>query len=265
MDPEDVRPLWAALRNLDPERAAGPRTERRRLGLGSEPLDRFEMPHGLAPKAVWTSRQSGRPTGWVVFEREIFPQPHPGTSEVGLTFLDAHGGVRARDSFDTGYRRYLRQARLEPVTGFDGPVVRVETVGFMGQNPVRQFYTVVEDRFVFIRLETGDGSVARNPYRYVHAGAAPVLRRSADEWETDLGSRDRGRVLRALIWLGRVQPGLLRSATDIEPTRAVRARPGVAARLRQLADSSEAWERDAAQLALELDAVQAGRRTGNPD
>ncbi|WP_145238284.1 DUF349 domain-containing protein [Urbifossiella limnaea] len=221
-------------------------------------LTDFEVEVLPTPRYVWPSGPSG---GWVVFERPYTSGGHPGSTELRLTRLDARGGVQARGWFTTGWRRYLESARLETVAGIPDPVVVVRTAEDGGGEPERQWYAKVDDRYDLVRLEQEDGAAVGNGYWLNHGRCGPPPpHQSADDWEADLTSTDRARVLRALVWLGGhhllpLQPGQqqrndMEDARDAELARAVRARTGVVARLRELAASGEAWEREGARLAL---------------
>jgi hypothetical protein len=177
--------------------------EQQRLGYKMK-LDTFEVEVFPTPRYVWRGGSAG---SWVVFERPYTSWDHPGSTDIRLTRLDAQGGVQARGWFTTGWRRYLEDARLEPVAGIPDPVVVVRTAGFAAGDPEQQWYARVGNRYDLVRLEAADGTPVRNGYWLNHGRCGPrPPRQSADAWEADLTSVERARVLRALVWLS-TQPG----------------------------------------------------------
>ena len=100
----------------------------------------------------------------------------------------------------------------------------------------------------------------RNRYYVNHFACGPTLPKQTQvEWEADVLSGDRLRVLRALVWLGGVhwegQPPdkseiQHEQADQIELVRGVRANQKIADELRVLATSEDRWIREAAALAV---------------
>lgn len=241
-DAADLKPLWDALRLLDPD------SER------TEDVPPMFLP---VPDRVWAFG----PGEYLVVESGRCID-HPGSTPVRLTVLAESGMVPSRAAFDTGWRRYLADAGVEQHPGFDRPVVVLAVAG-LGTDVGRQYYAVIGDRFDLVRVARPDGTASRNDYAYRgNAPGQPSPPHGEDEWEADLGSGDRARVLRALVWLGGrhavTDPVRARDPDGEDPAKAalsrrVRARPGVVTRLTELAAGPNAWEAEAARLALNPD------------
>ncbi|MDB5308077.1 MAG: hypothetical protein JWO38_2279 [Gemmataceae bacterium] len=248
---EELRPLMAAMRVLDPGR------------LTSSDAESWPSP---APLYVWAFGSEPGPVGCLVLERGQFTNIIPGTTDIRLTLFDHTGAWRAKVESTTGWRCYYRAARLESVPGIEDPVVVIDTADGLGPGYARQWYARIGSRFDLVRVENYDGATARNLYHTQNWRCGPPPpRQTARQWEMELTSRDRARVLRALVWLGgRHRPpstpwetltGDTESFRDADLARRARLRPAVATRLQELVAHGDLWERDAAGLALQPDDV----------
>jgi len=224
---------------------------------------RPQSPHGPIeprPANVWDFGQvNGAPSYLVLEAYQLFPDP--GTTPVWLTLLAESGDTLTQAHFDTGHRCYLWKAALSTFDGFEFPLVAFEIDGGIPGH-TRQLYALVGGRFDLVRVEEEGGVPARCRYYVKSFSCGPEPpEQTDDEWEADLFSSDRARVLRALTWLGgqHLQIALdsqHESWEQIELVRRVRQRPTVRTRLKQLAAVGPEWERGMAELAL--DAVKKG-------
>jgi hypothetical protein len=231
----------------------------RQLDLSREiPPPMSEDQHGLhlRTQRVWQVGRDSVQSGYLVFDRN-HQKLHPGTTWIQLTLFDLAGAIQAKSEFSTGWRLYLSSAGVEQHAGIEFPVIALEI--YFGRT--RQFYTLIDDRFDLIRLEGSDGTATSNRYYVNHFRCGPrPPQQSAEQWESDLVSGERARVLRALVWLGGHHALPLKEGekrdhqyedyVQAELARRVRARTGVVARLKELADRGDKWEREAAQLTL---------------
>lgn len=186
---------------------------------------------------------------------------HPGSTPIRLTEFDGSGKVVAESTFDTGWRCYLTGGvNLASLRGA-GDVVILGTDNWPGPGGYiqgRQYYAKVGERFDLIRVEDTDGEAVRNRYYVNHFRHGPLPpAQTAPQWEADLLSADRMKVLRALVWLGGSHRSPKpkshpqdESREDVELVRDVRSRPKVIAGLNKLAQGSDRWVREQAQLAL---------------
>jgi hypothetical protein len=212
---------------------------------------------GYRPRHVWEMPNGGRPLLLLFEVHDLFI--HPGSTNVRLTGLDGDGMVVAGSELTTGWRCYLEGASLDEQGGGRDPFVVLATGPFFGPDFRKQVYARFGDRFDLVRLEGDNGKAARNDYSTTHHLCGPeVLNQAQAEWEADLLSSDRLRILRALVWLGGVH---LRPKPDDRPdtqyeppeqrrlVAALRASRAVARRLKELTASRDLWVREAAALA----------------
>jgi hypothetical protein len=234
LNSDELRPLNDALARLCPGRG------------------RIKVGVVLRPAYVWKFSQGREPVGCLVLESGS-TDLIPGTTDMRLTVVDNGGRIRSESEFTTGWRSSLKEARLMPVVGVEFPVLALRAPPVRGNDQTGQFFTLIDDRFDLIRLEDKSGATIRNYYWGNRSGCGQDPPAQSDEqWEADLRTGDRARVLRALVWLGGTHdlskvaagPGLQASVLK------VRARPGVAKRLSELAEAGNKWEREAAALAL---------------
>jgi hypothetical protein len=221
---------------------------------------------GFGPRFVWEFGRAEGQTGYLIFESRRY-MPHPSTQPIRLTLIDAAGVVRAKSEIRTGWRRYLNTAKLTSSGDIAEPVLVVECHEF-GISPVcRDYYALLDGRFELIHAENHDGTPGRDNYHLMHTRRGPSPpRQSEKQWEADLCSNERARVLRALVWLGGrhlLPPGADEKADsqyereeDAALVRRVRARCGTAAQLRALATSQDDWVREGARLALAPEDVE---------
>lgn len=219
--------------------------------LSSRPLPKFPMLDPM-PAYVWRFTHSKEDQTFLVLERSWF-DPVPGTTRVQLTLLRDDGAMLATADFGMGGRIYLSTARLRPLLGSELPILEANCSSWFGGHE-QQFYAVVEDRFDTIRVADKNGRACRNHYFHGTGTSGPLPPKQSEErWEADLCHGNRVEALRALTWLGGIheesgvgqppKPGVATAAK-------VRARPAVAARLRELAKNGLNWEREMADLAL---------------
>jgi hypothetical protein len=211
---------------------------------------------------AWHAWKFGENEGipiYLVFEADT-SAPHPSSTGVRLTLLDDSGEVLAESAFTMGHRLYLRSAELVRAKDEAHFVIALKTGSWAGPGPgdEKQYYARIGDRFDLVRLEGDGGKAIRNPYCVKHFRSGPEApQRTAADWQTDLLSSDRLKVLRALVWLGGEHWDLkggdntqYENADDVQLVHQVRADPKVVERLTALAKREDAWLQDAAVLAL---------------
>jgi hypothetical protein len=189
--------------------------------------------------------------------------PHPGCTLIRLTLFDASGKVLSEMEFGTGHRCYLYSAALKQLGKDEYPVLLLKTEIGAGPGPdiAKQYYARIGGRFDLVRLEGSGGKATRNDYYGKGFACGPAVPKQTEaQWEADLLSPKRMRVLRALVWLGgahsNAKPGekLGRQAEDLEQVQLVRRtreREKVVIRLRELSKSADQWLREGAKLALD--------------
>lgn len=228
----------------------------------------------FGPWHVWDFSKSGEPPLYLLVEagkkmtledREKTRRvhPHPGTTSITLTLLDDSGKVTAKTDLATGWRCYLEEFKLHPVGKNDDPVLKLATELGSGPGPdIRsQYYARIGERFDLVRIENAAGKATRNQYYIKHFRSGPkVAQLTEGEWEADLLSNDRLKVLRTLVWIGgfhwdlQASYGDQRQCEDAEQVQLwqkVLKRQKVIDRIRDLTKSEDHWLREAAELAAD--------------
>jgi hypothetical protein len=211
------------------------------------------------PWHVWEFPNKGQPV-LLLFEVDN-TRPHPGSSGIRITVFEKTGNARSEFEFWTGHRCYMRAVSLEKSVDGQDPLIVLESGPGPGPSPNigKQVYARIGDRFDLVRMEDADGKATRNCYYVNHFACGPTLpKQTQAEWEADVLSGNRHRVLRALVWLGGVHwegqpPDKSESqhepAEKIELVRSVRANQKVADKLKLLVTSEDRWISEAAALA----------------
>jgi hypothetical protein len=211
------------------------------------------------PWYVWEFPNKGRPI-LLLFEVDN-TSPHPGSSGIRITVFEKTGNAPSESEFWTGHRCYLGAVSLDKIFDDQDPLIVLETGlgGGPGPNVQKQIYARIGNRFDLIRLEDGHGKATRNTYYVNHFACGPMIpTQTQAEWEADVLSGDRFRILRSLVWLGGVHwegkppdksENQHEQAEQIELVRSVRASKKVADKLKVLATSEDRWVREAAALA----------------
>jgi hypothetical protein len=213
------------------------------------------------PWYLWEVRnKSGQPL-FILFEVDN-TGPHPGTTPIRITELNQTGKVAGETTILTGHRCYLRRVNLE-TTLLDGeyPIITIGTGPGPGPGPniYTQYYAKIERNYHLIRLEDYSGHATRNGYYVRHFQSGTALpKQDQSQWESDLFTNERARILRALLWLGGTHydlkegdklDGQAEIREDVLLVRKVRANKKVIGRLKQLIESDDRWIREAAKLA----------------
>jgi hypothetical protein len=213
------------------------------------------------PWHVWEFPNKGQPV-LLLFEVDN-TGPHPGSTSIRITVFEKIGKTFSESTFATGNRCYLHGVSLEKQTDEHDPLIALETGCGPGPGPNfhKQVYARFGNRFDLVRLESADGKATRNLYYVNHFACGPeVPKQSPQEWEADVFSRDRFRILRALVWLSgahwKGQPAKkldrqFEPVENLELVRQVRARQKVADKLKALTASEDRWVREAAVLAAD--------------
>jgi hypothetical protein len=244
LEDEELEPLLTTLEHLVPGR-------------------KYDIPFDFRAWRFWEFGSiNGRPA-FVLLEANT--SPHPGSTRIRLTLFDTSPDPPFVAEFTTGYRCYLSGATIEANQKLTHPLVVLETAGRGGPGPAyyKQFYAWNGKRFDLVRVEDWEGGATRNDYadKPWQCGP-PIPQQSEAEWEEDLLSRDRHRVLRALVWLGgtHLSPKAVVDVRDryerldeVHLVNEVRRRDKVTARLAELARSDYDWFREGAELALKPD------------
>ncbi len=213
---------------------------------------------GYQPCAIWRFEASNGPVHWVLIEVNR-TNIHPGSDEIRLHTLNEETHSITVTEFTTGHRRYIAGFDLKTLPLSETPALEIRTDA--GSNPSRQFYALVGEDWRLIRMERGDGAIARPQYDIKHFRCGPELHPpDLLAVEQALGSPNPSEQLATLVWLtgfhkppapSEVSPQY-QTAADVVFVNQARAHPSVRARLEALSKSPEPWIAESAALALQL-------------
>jgi hypothetical protein len=205
----------------------------------------------------------------------------PGQQWHRLHLFDEAGSLRGSSDFSSGWRTYVNEVQITARGGVKAPLLKMSVSGYP-QRAAAEYYALLGDRAVLVRLEGRDGKPVRNAYGCPYPSTGPPApRRTAEEWARALASADAVEVLQALTWVGGRHESLEDLKEEQEQERrmleayhdppesssatldrcpgaaddavlyeAVRAREDVRLWLGELSKSKDAWVRQAAELAL---------------
>lgn len=163
----------------------------------------------------------------------------PGESNGRVHLFDAGGKLLDNETFQTGWRITVTGGQLIRDSRIGVPVIELFTGAMInGRDVEHQYYGVLNDRVVLIRLEDSRGHAIRNisaPNNGLIGPEPPD--RTQDEWEKALMSDDQVELLQALMWVEELPTNL-------------RSRDSVKRRLNELRGNQNSWIREAAELAL---------------
>ena len=186
----------------------------------------------------------------------------PGDSGIRVHLFSLEGKLLGSSAFQSGWRITLTGMKVKYLPEIGREVLEVSSRPVIGGRDVaRQYYALIGEEMLLVRLEDSGGRLIRNYYDTPNDTIGPTLTgRSADEWERALESNDVAEVLATLTWLGGTHlnprnPLLVYAHEEMSEARLadeVRALKGVKAALGKLAQSENEWVRSAAQLAVDV-------------
>ncbi len=197
----------------------------------------------------------------VVFEASAIGLNIQGDFPVRAHVFTGNGEWRSSESFSGGWcKDWGLPCAVHP------PSVDAEVLKITARSTIdrfarwTQYYGLLNDHLVLLRLEDSSGKAIPNEFGAPNWTVGPILKSPKEvRWEEILSSGDSTERLAALVWLGgtHVGPGVPPGTEVYHEDRTLgafceelRARPGIMARLRALANSPNPWEREAALLAL---------------
>jgi len=217
----------------------------------------------------WLSSFRVGAASWVLFE--AYPgMDIPDWSHVRVQIFDQRWNRLLRQSFPTGYRLYLRRARVvecqrpkqhflvtEVTSAHPAPELARRGDGRICR---RQHYALLGTALAMVRLEDGQGRLVRNSYGWGKpCMGPPVPDRTEEEWMQSLRSSDVVELLASLVWLtGRHLPSATQrtvgvSQEPVERSRcfeSVRDDPRTHRILRVLEAHRNPWVREYARLGI---------------
>jgi hypothetical protein len=211
----------------------------------------------------------------------VFLQAYPGydvpdVSAVQIHVFDKNWKRLAKQTFPTGYRFFLKevspakdntlkqQLLVAKVTS-SGPFIvqgQEKRPAFEQGDYQRQYYALLGDHFVMVRLEDNEKRIAQNHYRWRAPPKGPTVpKRTRDEWIRSLSSDNPVEQLATLVWLSgthlpsteaRQEDVNQESVEDSKLFEAVRDATETKKVLRELTNSKNLWVQEYAKLTLQV-------------
>lgn len=236
---------------------------------------------------VWETNENRSNPKFVVMESSTLMML-PGQQTHRFYFFDKDGNLVNKEDFTSGWRMMVGNVELIRSDDFEFPIVKISAGGggsFAYAVRTIQYYALLEESVVLIRLESKSNSIFnldnRNSYGCQYPSIGPKMPdRSIEEWGKSLNSESKTEVLRTLMWLAGKHETIeqltqsqkdeeeirkLNPASDVWKTtlekcpeiiqeiktyERVKNRQNVQKRLQELANSSNQWIKEAAELAL---------------
>ena len=255
------------LRFLDEKEAAA--FQKRYASLTGEKFE-FELGDGLNP--WWVKSFGAGKCSWILL------QGYPGIQVPDVSYMVIHAFDKdwkrlAKQEIPTGYRFRLEEVTVSKNDSLNqdllvakvicnGPFLEVE-----GEKPrplfeqgdfQRQYYALLDDHFVLVRMEDDKGRLVGNSYCWSKPVKGPeVPKKSRDEWIRTLSSSNPVEQLATLVWLtGRHLPSgdkrekniNQESVEDSKRFEEVRDAAETKKAIAELANSKNAWVKEYANL-----------------
>lgn len=182
----------------------------------------------------------------------------PGDFPVVAHVFSSDGRPLTITSFSGGWRMIWVSTRVMPAGPAGASCIVAESKSSLsGENVGRQYYGLLKDRVVLLRLEDEQGAFVPNSYwtSNLRIGPEPPDR-APDLWEDSLHAQDPSEVLASLCWLAGehwhaegIRESHHETAEACRQVADVRKRAGVKARLKVLENSTNSWIAEAARAA----------------
>jgi hypothetical protein len=232
----------------------------------------------LVPRLLTTISDSKGQTRYALIEESPL-LTIPGNSGLSVHVFTQDGSLLRSSVFQTGWRIVVTNIRVIYLAQINRMALEVRSAPVInGRDVAKQFYALINDDVLLIRLEDKAGHLIRNAYGAPnHTFGLTITGRSANDWQTALESADPAETLATLTWLSGTHldpkeplpvapqgwPEV--SHEDISEARlasAVRTREGVQRNLKALLLSQNLWVRQAAKLAEKREDYSFGIKIG---
>jgi hypothetical protein len=163
--------------------------------------------------------------------------PHsevPSQCRLRAQIVGATGNLLFSEEFSGGWPGEVQSGNKSSHTEAGPGLLELQCRRFIHERDIAtQYYRVLKNRVVLVRLEDSDGRYVRNDYLHPNDTIGPKMpERGPQDWEASLSSEDPAEVLWALGWLGGEHG------------------PPLPKRVAELTSSSNPWIAEAAKAAV---------------
>lgn len=179
----------------------------------------------FSPRYFWKIEDVTDKPSFVLLDSMAFIML-PGQQAHDLYFFDEDGNPLGSSHFSTGWRMITGEFKLIKRDEVNSPILYISAGGggsFAYASSLRQYYALLRDRAVLVRLEDRDGKIIKNSYGCPNPSIGPPLpRKMPDEWARMLSSSNVIEVLQALMWLSGRHPSIEEMNIEQEEEDALR-------------------------------------------
>jgi hypothetical protein len=182
----------------------------------------------------------------------------PGGCGLRIDAFSLDGQLLNSSAFGSGWRIGLESMRFVQVDGLAGDLLEVNSqASINGRDIAKQYYGLVGERMLLVRLEDSSGELIPNYYSSPnHTIGSTSLGWSMNDWHDKLNSGDYVEVLAALTWIGGVHlsPEAFtltyshEELADVRMAADLRASETIKSLVKGLVRVDHHWIRDAAKL-----------------
>lgn len=217
-----------------------------------------EETYFLPPMRICPVADSSGKTFFVLLEEPEYVVV-PGSYNVRVHVFGADWELKHRVTFSAGWRMSVTNIEVQEESPLGRGVLCFGTSPFInGRDVGRQYYALCSGRLVLVRLEDIEGVAIRNVYGAPNHTIGPMTMELGELAGAILNDADIGLLLEALTFMGGRHLTLEKledrevyseSEDHIRCVDKLFANPAVRDRVATLAESKNAWIRDAARLA----------------
>lgn len=222
----------------------------------------------VVPRLVTTISDSKGQTRYALIEESPLLMI-PGNSGLSVHVFAEDGSLIRAAVFQTGWRIFVTDIRVAYLEEIGRMAIEVRSApDINGRDVAKQFYALVNDEVLLVRLEDKAGHLIRNVYGVPnHTFGFTITGRSLNEWKDALESGDSAEVLATLTWLSGTHLDLKEQVPEISGMPPVAHEDISEARLARDILNSEAVRRDIKTLMLSqnLWVRQGAKLADNPE
>ena len=124
----------------------------------------------------------------------------PGNCSLRIFIFSSEGQLLNSIIFPSGYRIELKNIKVVSKPEIGRKVIEVESEPVInGRDITKQYYALIGDKILPIRLEDSRGEIVQNDYTSSdHTIGLTLIGRSAEQWKQSLESKDIAEILAAL-------------------------------------------------------------------
>ena len=185
----------------------------------------------------------------------------PGNCKLQIQLFNIQGQPLKLISFNNGWRLFLDNVKVEIIPDIGREIIVVQSQrGENGRDIAKQYYGLVNEDILLIRLENSEGKLIPNRYYASnHTIGITPPQRSEEQWINSLKSTDIVELLDSLeflggdhqgdiVWVGGNHPKIKTEETKFIDK--LRGNETVKSKIFEFANSDNKWLRDSANLVL---------------